>query len=195
MSLLRRLAELSFRGIAFTELPREVVREVHHDVDGVCGAVADHLAALFAFLSPDHPQSTHIDHAELALYADPAFWRYGLLSFCAKTCESKTAEAGGIPALITGQEGTPALEPNRNALALMQTVVMSFGRNLRLGKPDLPISDTHVHFPVQTVHRLMERFRALQFQEVTPQEGRGYMLGSFIAPFHSSLSHCSAESH
>ena len=132
------------------------------------------LAALFAFLSQDHPQSTHADHAELALHADPAFWRYGLLSFCAKTCESKTAEVGGIPALRTIEEGTPALEPNRNALALMQTVIMSFGRNLYLGKPDLPISDTHVYFPVQIVHTLMERFRALQFQEITPQEGRGY---------------------
>ena len=40
VTLLRRLAELSFRGIGFTELPREVVREVHHDVDGIFGAVA-----------------------------------------------------------------------------------------------------------------------------------------------------------
>ena len=30
VTLLRRLAELSFRGIAFTELPREVVREDSH---------------------------------------------------------------------------------------------------------------------------------------------------------------------
>ena len=164
VTLLRRLAELSFRGFAFTEPPREVVREVQHDVDGVCGAVADHLASLFAFLSPDHPQSTHFDHAELALYAEPAFWRYGLLSFCAKTCESKTAEAGGIPALTTAQENTPALEPTRNALALMQTVIMSFGRNLLLGKADLPVSDTHVYFPVQIVHRLMGQFRTLRFQ-------------------------------
>ena len=59
VTLLRRLAELSFRGIAFTELPREVVREVHHDFDGVCGAVANQLASLFAFLRPDQPQSAH----------------------------------------------------------------------------------------------------------------------------------------
>ena len=174
VTLLRRLAELSFRGIGFTELPREVVREVHHDVDGICGAVAYHLTSLFAFLSPGHPQSMHIDHAELALYAELAFWQYGLLSFCAKTCESKTAEAGGIPALTAAQDDTPALEPSRNVLALMQTVIMSFGRNLHLGKPDLPVSDTHVYFPVQIVHRLVGQFRNLHYQEVTPQDGLGY---------------------
>ena len=30
----------------------------------------------------------------------------------------------------------------------MQTVVMSFGRNQYLGKPDLPINHVHVYFPV-----------------------------------------------
>ena len=32
VTLLRRLAELSFRGHDFVDLPREVVREVHRDV-------------------------------------------------------------------------------------------------------------------------------------------------------------------
>ena len=36
----------------------------------------------------------------------------------------------------------------------MQTVVMSFGRNLYLGKPDLPIGHVHVYFPVQVVHKI-----------------------------------------
>ena len=40
VTLYRRLAELSFCGIAFTELPREVVRQVHQDFNGVCGAMA-----------------------------------------------------------------------------------------------------------------------------------------------------------
>ena len=109
-----------------------------------------------------------------SLYAEPAFWQYGLLSFCAKTCESKTAEAEGIPALAAARDNTPALEPSRNALALMQTVIMSFGRNLHLGEPDLPVGDTRVYFPVQIVHRLMRQFRDLEYQEVTPQDGLGY---------------------
>ena len=41
-----RLAELSFRGVDFTELSREVVKHI----DTVCGAMAKQLASLFAFL-------------------------------------------------------------------------------------------------------------------------------------------------
>ena len=33
----------------------------------------------------------------------------------------------------------------------MQTVVMSFGRNQSLGKPDLPKNHLRVYFPVQLV--------------------------------------------
>ena len=36
----------------------------------------------------------------------------------------------------------------------MQTVVVSFGRNQCLGKPDLPIYHLHVYFPLQLVHKL-----------------------------------------
>ena len=139
VTLYRRLADLSFRGIAFTELPREVVRQVHQDFNGVCGAMAAQLASLFAFLKPAQPEETRDDLAELALYADPAYWLYGLLSFCAKSCEAKRAEVGGIPAFRAKEEGkeegpTPILEPNRNSLSLMHTVVMSFARNLYLGQ-------------------------------------------------------------
>ena len=180
ITLLRRLAELSFRGFAFTELPREVVvvKEVRRDVDGICGAVAYHLAALFSFLRQNNPQGMATDSAELALYAEPAFWQYGRLSFCANTCESKTAEAGGVTPQAAARANTPAVEPSRNALALMQTGIMSFGRNLNLGKPNLPVGDTHVYFPVQIVHRLMRQFHALGYQEVTPQDGLGYRRNS-----------------
>lgn len=50
VTLLRRLAELSFRGHDFVDLPKEVVREVRRDVDGICNAVAIPLAELFCFL-------------------------------------------------------------------------------------------------------------------------------------------------
>ena len=35
---------------------------------------------------------------------------------------------------------------------------MSFGRNMSLGKPDLPIHHLHVYFLVQLEHKLVERF-------------------------------------
>ena len=60
-------------------------------------------------------------------------------------------------------------------LALMQTVVMSFGRNLSLGKPNLPIHHIHVYFPVQFVHKLVARMKTdLLFTEIAPEEGKEY---------------------
>ena len=52
VTLNRRLAELSFRGVDFQHLPREVVRHTKEDFDTICGAMAAQLAALFAFLQP-----------------------------------------------------------------------------------------------------------------------------------------------
>ena len=53
VTLYRRLAELSFRGVDFTKLPTEVVKYTRKDFDNVCGAMAAQLAALFAFLHPN----------------------------------------------------------------------------------------------------------------------------------------------
>ena len=40
VTLYRRSAELSFRGVDFKHLPREVVKHAQQDFDTVCGAVA-----------------------------------------------------------------------------------------------------------------------------------------------------------
>ena len=57
----------------------------------------------------------------------------------------------------------------------MQTVVMSFGRNQSLGKPDLPIHHLHVYFPVQLVHKLFERMTTdLRFTAAASEEGKEY---------------------
>ena len=71
--------------------------------------------------------------------------------------------------------GTPDIEATGRTLALMQTVVMSFGRNQSLGKPDLPIHHLHVYFPVQLVHKLVERMKTdLKFTDVTPEDDTKY---------------------
>ena len=170
VTLNRRLAELSFRGVEFQHLPREVIKHTREDFDAICGAMAAQLADLFAFLQPSQEKPQQTDHAELALYADPTYWLYGLLSFCAKICEAKTAEAGGEPDFRTSKErkqdsSAPALEPTRNSLALMQTVVMSFARGLYLGKPELPIDHVHVYFPVQIAHKVIAQCERLELQE------------------------------
>ena len=68
---------------------------------------------------------------------------------------------------------TPVLEPTRNSLTLMQTVVMSFARGLYLGKTE-PIDHVHIYFPVQVVRKLVAQCIALGFNDVTPAEGKRY---------------------
>ena len=170
VTLHRRLAELSFRGWDFRLIPREVVKHVKEDFDTICGAMATQLAALFAFLKPSKDVQPMTGQEDVALYADPAYWLYGLLSFCAKSCEAKTTEAGGEPDFRTSKERkqdstSPALEPTRNSLALMQTVVMSFARGLYLGKPELPIDHVHIYFPARMVHKVVSHCEALRLGE------------------------------
>ena len=74
--------------------------------------------------------------------------------------------------------GTPALEATGKTLSLMQTVVMSFGRNQSLGKPDLPIHHLHIDFPVQLVRKLVERMNELHFTDVAPEDGKKYKRNS-----------------
>ena len=158
VTLFRRVAELNFRGVDFGALPREVMRNIVYDFNNIGGDLARRLASLFAFLKPDPTAGTQADTLGLALYADPAYWLYGLLSYCAKAWESKIEEAKGVPVWKAKEEGgTPDIEATGKTLALMQTVVMSFGRNQSLGKPDLPIHHIHVYFPVQFVRKLVAR--------------------------------------
>ena len=43
VTLNRRVAELSFRGIEFCRLPREVMKDICHDFDNICGEMAKRL--------------------------------------------------------------------------------------------------------------------------------------------------------
>ena len=51
-------------------------------------------------------------------------------------------------------------------------------RGLVLGKPELPVGDTHVHFPVQIVQSLIEQFEDLGYLKVIPKDGLGYRRNS-----------------
>ena len=91
--------------------------------------LARRLASPFAFLKPASNTDTKADRG-LSLCAELAYWLYGLSSFCAKACESKIEEANGASVLRAKDEGgAPDTEATGRTLALMQTVVMSFGRN------------------------------------------------------------------
>ena len=151
------------------------MRNICYDFNNICGEMARRLASLFAFLKSEPDATMQEDPMGLSLYAEPAYWLYGLLSFCAKACESKIAEANGTPIVGAKDDGgTPALEATGKTLSLMQTVVMSFGRNQGFGKPDLPIHHLHIYFPVQLVHKLVERMEDLRFTNATPEDGKKY---------------------
>ena len=66
VTLNRRLAELSFRGVAFPDLPREVIKHTIEDFDAICGAMAAQLAALFEFLRPCEEKTRKADLDELS---------------------------------------------------------------------------------------------------------------------------------
>ena len=178
VTLYRRLAELSFRGVDFRQLPREVMMYFCQDFDTIGRDVAGRLASLFNFLELRSQEPVKGDPMGLSLYANPTYWLYGLLSFCAKACEQKSAEVGGHPALesrtVKREQNTPVLESNGRTLSLMQTVVMSFGRNQDLGKADLPLHHLHVYFPVQLVHKLIARIIELKYTDETPEDCKKY---------------------
>ena len=165
------------------------MRNIVHDFNNIGGDLARRLASLFAFLKPDPSAGTQADTLGLALYADPACWLYGLLSYCAKACESKIEETNGVRVWKAKEEGgTPDIEATGRTLALMQSVVMSFGRNPSLGKPDLPVHHIHVYFPVQFVHKLVARMKTdLLFTDIAPEEGKEYKHNSESeTPLHPS---------
>ena len=130
------------------------MRNICYDFDNICTEMARRLASLFAFLKSEPNATMQDDPMGLSLCAEPAYWLYW-------------------PPVLGGKDegGTPALEATGRTLLLMQTVVMSFGRNQSLGKPDLPIHHLHVYFPVQVVHKLVERMNDLHFTDATPEDG------------------------
>ena len=135
----------------FQHLPREVVKHTKEDFDTICGAMAAQLAALFAFLKPGQETLLGKDGEDLALYADPTYWLYGLLSFCAKSCEAKTTETGGEPDFKTSKE--------RKQESTARCCHAQFTRSHADGcheacKSELLMDHAHIHFPVQIVRKV-----------------------------------------
>ena len=74
-TLWRRVAELTFQGHPFEDLSEQVMQEL---VGDVTRTVAAPLAELFAFLGDGHVHCPFVKDSDLALFANPDFWRYGL---------------------------------------------------------------------------------------------------------------------
>ena len=88
------LPTLSFQGHTFADLPGEVVKEVRQQNSLPFLARVIHSAPSFA------------------LYADPAFWRYGLLLFCSNMRTSKMLQAEAAASLVAGSEEGPENTPD-----------------------------------------------------------------------------------
>ena len=123
--------------------PREVMTSVIHDFNNIAGELARRPASLFDFLKSVLSANKQADELGLTLYAEPKYWLYGLLSFCAKACEAKIEEANGRPAQKAKEEGACGHRQNISTNANSSNVLR---RNQRLGTPDLPIHHLHVYF-------------------------------------------------
>ena len=153
------------------------MRNIVYDFNNIGGELARRLASLFAFLKPDPSAGTQADTLGLALYADPAYWLYGLLSYCAKACESKIEEANGDPSMESKRGGRHATRhrshrQNLGAYANSCNVLWPQSKPRQAGPP---IHHIHVYFPVHFVHKLVARMKTdLLFTEITPEDGKEY---------------------
>ena len=98
------------------------------DLLRISEAFAAPLSNLFAFVKSGHPACPFITHKQLALYANPRFWQYGLLAFIARCCSFDNQHRHQGPGTAQAEEGKSQTtkEKDVDALTFMRTVIMSF---------------------------------------------------------------------
>ena len=170
--LWRRVTEQALHGSSFVDIPDEINQAYIGDLLRISEAFAAPLSNLFAFVKSGHPACPFITRKQLALYANPRFWQYGLLAFIARCCsfdnqhrhqDTGTAQAG------EGKSQTTK-EKDVDALTFMRTVIMSFVRGMEHGEQTLPTNDLFVYLPVQILPDLVV---AMERQGFTPAEVKG----------------------
>ena len=87
---------------------------------------------------------------QLALYASPRFWQYGLLAFIARcsSFDNQRRHQGTGTAQAVAVKPQKTKEKDVDALTFMQTVIMSFVRGMEYGEQTLPTNDLSVYFSV-----------------------------------------------
>ena len=164
-ALWRRVAEKGLHGTYFGRIPDELHQDLVGDLLLVSNAFAAPLAELFAFVAQGHPSCAFIPKEQVALYANPLFWQYGLLAFVSGCCASniellkRAAEAQTDPA-----KQEDANENAVDALTFMQIVIVSLVRGMTHGEQTLPINDLFVYLPVQPLPALVQSILDHQFQ-------------------------------
>ena len=170
--LWRRVTEQALHGSSFVDIPDEINQAYIGDLLRISEAFAAPLSNLFTFVKGGHPACPFITHKQLALYANPRFWQYGLLAFIARCCSFDNQHRHQGTGTAQAVEGKPqkTKEKDVDALTFMQTVIMSFVRGMEHGEQTLPTNDLFVYLPVQILPDLVV---AMERQGFTPAEVKG----------------------
>ena len=170
--LWRRVTEQALRGSSFVNIPDEINQAYIGDLLRISEAFAAPLSNLFAFVKSGHPACPFITHKQLALYANPRFWQYGLLAFIARCCSFDNQHRHQGPGTAQAEEGKSRTtkEKDVDALTFMRTVIMSFVWGMEHGEQTLPTNDLFVYLPVQILPDLVA---AMERQGFTPAEVKG----------------------
>ena len=170
--LWRRVTEQALHGSSFVDIPDEINQAYIGDLLRISEAFAAPLSNLFAFVKSGHPACPFITHKQLALYASPHFWQYGLLAFIARCCSFDNQHRHQGTGTAQAVEGKPQTtkEKDVDALTFMRAVIMSFVRGMEHGEQTLPTNDLFVYLPVQILPDLVV---AMERQGFTPAEVKG----------------------
>ena len=170
--LWRRVTEKALHGSSFGDIPDEINQAYIGDLHRISEAFAAPLANLFTFVKSGHPARPFITQKQLALYASPRFWQYGLLAFIARCCsfDNQHRHQGTGTAQAVAVKPQKTKEKDVDALTFMQTVIMSFVRGMEYGEQTLPTNDLFVYLPVQILPDLVV---AMERQGFTPAQVKG----------------------
>ena len=174
--LWRRVTEKALHGSSFGDIPDEINQAYIGDLHRIGEAFAAPLANLFTFVKSGHPACPFITQNQLALYASPRFWQYGLLSFIARCCsfDNQHRHQGTGTAQAVAVKPQKTKEKDVDALTFMQTVIMSFVRGMEYGEQTLPTNDLFVYLPVQILPDLVIAMERQGFTPTQVQGGYGY---------------------
>ena len=166
------MTEQALHGSSFIDIPDEINQAYIGDLLLISEAFAAPLSNLFAFVRNGHPACPFIPQKQLALYANPRFWQYGLLAFIARCCSFDNQHRDqGTGAAQTGEgKSQTTKEKDVDALTFMRTVIMSFVRGMEYGEQTLPTNDLFVYLPVQILPDLVT---AMEQQGFKPAEVKG----------------------
>ena len=114
--LWRRVTEQALRGSSFVDIPDEINQAYIGDLLRISEAFAAPLSNLFAFVKSGHPACPFITHKQLALYASPRFWQYGLLAFIARCCSFDNQHRHQGPGTAQAVEGTSFFSTSTDAV-------------------------------------------------------------------------------